>query len=118
MASAAQHSPTTPVPHFSSPVVEIFFGDNGVVETTGAVLGHVKTYAGKNAFRIYNALNESIGPNSIGTLQGMVKSARWKTVFNFATEWGERIEFLALFASFASNIAEARPEFDALLASN
>jgi hypothetical protein len=44
----------------------------------------------------------------------MVKSARWRTAFDFATEGAETIEFVTLLASFASNIAAARPEFDAI----
>lgn len=121
MGSATEKRPVTATRHFTSPVVELIFEKDGVLkkgqdtlDTVGTIVGHVKTYAGKNAFRVYNVLSESIGTNSIGTMQGMVKSARWKTAFKIAAETGEKIEFIALLASFASNVAEARPEFEAI----
>lgn len=121
MASATDRRPAEPPRRFTSPVLELVFEKDGVLkkgqdflDNVGTIVGDVKTYAGTNAFRVYNVWTDSIGKNSIKTMQGMVKSARWKSVFKFTAETGEYIEYIALLASFASNVAEAKPEFDAI----
>lgn len=113
-SSSADKPTSNQIQRSTSPVVELLFAEDGVVDRAGQITGHVKAYAGKNAFRVYSVLNESIGKNTAGTLRGIVRSARWRAAFSFATEWGEAIEFVALLASFASNIAEARSEFEAI----
>lgn len=107
------------------PVVEILHKAESPVETGNKVIGFlddstkaVTVYAGKNAFRIYQASTGLIGENSIGNLQGMVKSARWRTVFRVSTEAGEKIEVIAFLASLAENITKAAPEFEAISKSN
>jgi hypothetical protein len=121
MASPPKKPSPTLDQRFISPVIE-FFADGGALgeqsfsrqawDAAGTIGGHIRVYTGKNAFRVYNGLTDTIGLNSIGTLQGKVKSAQWRAVFNFATETGEKIEFIAMLASFASNIAEVRGDFD------
>jgi hypothetical protein len=107
------------------PVVEILHRaetptalGNKFVEVTDNLNRAVNVYAGKNAFRIYQATTGEIGRNKLGTLQGMVKSARWKTVFRVTSEVGEKLEIIAFLASFAENITKAAPEFEAIATSN
>ena len=121
MASAPDKHLAASTHHITSPVVELLFDKYAILkkgqeilDTVGTITGDVKTYAGKNAFRVYNIMTESIGKNSIGNMQGMVKSARWNTAFKIVAETSEKIELIALLAGFASNVAEARPEFDAI----
>lgn len=120
MASATDKQLAASPRHVTSPVVELLFDKysmlkNGqeILDTVGTIIGDVKTYAGKNAFRVYK-MTESIGKNSIGNMQGMVKSARWNTAFKIVAETSEKIQLIALLAGFATNVAEARPEFDAI----
>jgi hypothetical protein len=107
------------------PVVEILHRaespvgtGNKAVEVVDNLNRAVNVYAGKNAFRIYEAATGEIGKNSIGTLQGMVKSARWKTVFRVSSEVGEKVEIIAFLAAFAENVTKAGPEFEAIVSSN
>lgn len=103
------------------PVVEILHSTKHPTEKFEKNFGHVEdlnglveVYAGGKAFRIYEASTGMIGRNAIGTLQGMVKSAKWRTVFRITSDAGEKMEVLAFLAIFAKNIAESADEFEAI----
>lgn len=74
----------------------------------------LKVLAGKAAFRIYDAGAGTIGRNAMGTLQGVVKSANGRMVFNVITEVGEKIEIIAFLAGLADNIEKTTAEFQAV----
>jgi hypothetical protein len=104
-----------------SPVVEILSSAQKPARQAERSVGYVddaitavKVYAGTNAFRIYNAAAELAGTNAIGTLQGMVKSAKWRAVFRISSEASEKIEVIAFLAGLAVNITEAASEFEAV----
>ena len=101
------------------PVVEILHSAEHPTEKVENNFGHaehlnrlVKVYSGEKAFRIYEASTGMIGKNRIGTLQGMVKSAKWRTVFRISSDAGEKMEVLAFLAIFAKNVAESADEFE------
>src|ERR1700693_1138927 len=107
--------------HRQLPVVEILFSAQKPAKQAERSIGYVddaitavKVYAGTNAFRIYNATAGLGGTNAIGTLQGMVKSAKWRAVFRISSEAGEKIEVIAFLAALAVNITEAASEFEAV----
>jgi hypothetical protein len=107
-----------PTPHEQPaervPVVEILHEAKETIEKGESMNRLVKVYAGKNAFRIYQASRGVIGKNRIGNLQGMVKSAKARTIFQVTSEIGEKLEILSFLAVFAQNIADAGPEFEAI----
>jgi hypothetical protein len=103
------------------PVIEILHTAKHPTERFDENVGHVedlnglvKVYVGGKAFRIYEASTGMIGSNRIGTLQGMVKSAKWRTVFRITSDAGEKMEVLAFLAIFAKNVAESADEFEAI----
>jgi hypothetical protein len=88
------------------------------LDLVGNGMDAVKVFAGKNAFRIYNAATGEIGKNSIGTLQGMVKSADARAVFRVVGEVGEKFEIVAFLAGLADNLQKTSSEFEAVWQSN
>src|SRR5258708_27441516 len=103
------------------PVIEILHDAEAPTKKGEKVVGFfddmtglVKVYAGQNAFRIYQASTGLIGKNAIGNLQGMVKSAKWRTGFNITSEAGEKLGVIAFLSVFAQNLAQAGPELDAI----
>jgi len=88
--------------------------NENVVDLVGNGVSAVKVFVGKNAFRIYEATTGMIGKNSVGTLQGMVKSADGRMCFRVVSEVGEKFEIVAFLAGLAGNIKKAAPEFKAV----
>jgi len=103
------------------PVVEILSEEletaNKRLDYLGNGLSAIKVFAGTNAFRVYEATTGAIKTNAVGTLQGMVKSAKARTVFRVTSELGEKLEIVALLAGLAENLTKAGPEFEAVLTS-
>lgn len=94
------------------PVIEIVSHVDKGMDHAGHANQAVKAVAGGRAFRVYNTLKEESALNSSGNLRGMVKSARWRVVFNYSSKVGKHLENLGTLASFAANIAEMWDEFE------
>jgi len=88
--------------------------NENVVDFAGNGLDAIKVFAGKKAFRVYGATTGVIGRNSVHNLQGMVKSADARAVFNIVSEVGEKIEIIAFLAGLADNINKSASEFEAV----
>lgn len=98
------------------PVVEIVSHVDQAVDHAGHANDAVRTVAGNRAFRVYSAAQPAL--NSSGDLRGMVKSARWRVVFNYSSKIGEHLENIGTLASFAANVAEMWNEFEAVAKSS
>ncbi len=89
-----------------------------LTDYTEAAVKSAKLISGSEAFRKYDWLRKMPIANSAGNLRGMVVSARWATVFHFASDALKPIEKVAIFASLVSNLVEAKTEVDKILSGN
>ena len=83
-----------------------------LADHTKATIKSAKVISGAEAFRKYGWLRGMPLANSTGNLRGMVVSARWATVFHFASNAMKLVEKAAIFASLVRNLVEAKPEVD------
>jgi hypothetical protein len=100
------------------PVIEIVAHVDHAMDHAGHVNEAVKVISGERSFRVYSALKGQTGMNSSGNLRGMVRSARWRLVFNYSSEVGEHLENLGTLAAFAANVGEMWGEFEAVAKSS
>jgi hypothetical protein len=63
---------------------------------------------------VYSALKGQPGMNVRGNFRGMVKNARWRTIFNYSSEVGEDLENLGTLAAFAANVGEMWDDFEGI----
>ena len=96
-----------------------------IVETSDKVAGGldsansvVQAISASEAFRKYNWLANQPALNSVGDLRGMVVSARWRTVFTYASDADDVLGRIALIAALAGNILKASKEIEAIVNSN
>ncbi len=94
-----------------SPVIEIVKKVDDTLDYADHLNKGVKFVAGTQAFRVYSAA-AGYGVNKAGNLRGMVKNARWRTIFNYSNEVSEHMENIGTLASFAANIAEMSDDFE------
>ena len=96
------------------PVIEIVSHVDKTIDHAAHLNEAVKAVSGTRSFRVYSASKGMPGMNVSGNLRGMVKSARWRTIFNYSSKVGEHMENLGTLAAFAANIAEMSNEFEAI----
>lgn len=108
-----------PVPiHSHHPVFEIVheWAEYGHHLASGfKAIAAVHTY---RRYGLLNVLQKTLPRNKAGNFRGMVISARWKTAFHYTSDVGEVLENVGLFASFATNLADAGHEFELVHHSN
>ena len=86
-----------------------------LADYTEAAIKSAKVISGAEAFRKYNWLRGVPLTNQAGNLRGMVVSARWATVFHFASNALKPVEKVARFASLAANLSKAKLEMDKIV---
>jgi hypothetical protein len=96
------------------PVVEIVGHVDKALDRAGHVNDAVRVVAGNRAFHVYSVLKSEPALNRSGDLRGMIKSARWRLVFNYSSKVGEHLENIGTLAAFAANVAEMWNEFEAV----
>lgn len=113
--------PTSAPVHHPRPILEIVHQEldfaGHTIEGSSALASGFKAVAASHTFRKYgflNVLQNTYPTNIAGNFRGIVISARWKTVFHYISERGERLENFGTIVSFAANVAEMGHEFEAV----
>jgi hypothetical protein len=107
------------------PVIELIHAQNKAAEKVDIRLGQadfgrtaMQAVAGGRSYRSYSALSDAVGLNKAGSLRGMVVSAKWQTLFRYISRTGKYMENFGYLAAVSSEIANAAPQFEAILDSS
>ncbi len=113
--------------HEVYPVLELLHHHDDTLAHTDRRVGQAdlirqagQMMAGGRAFRIYHPLTNVVGLNSAANpnLRGMVRSAKWRAVFQHTSEVGEYMENIGYLSAIAAEVAHSAPRIEKIMGSS